>query len=1250
MMFWCAFPCAHAFYSRAIPLFVGLQVLLLGYSLSSAQYLQNGRYAVLKRLGEGGKGVVYKARDTVLNRLVAIKILKSEAISDEAYSRFMTEAQAVAKLNHPNIVSIYDIGKEDGKQFFVLEFVDGESLRDLMQTYPEGKCDVETVLRIGLDVCSALQYAHSDKILHRDVKPENVMITRDGTAKLMDFGLAKMVGQPRVTQEGVIVGTVAYVAPEAAIGKSVDARSDLYSFGVVLYESLGGKPPFSGDDPIKTIFGHIHDHPVPLVKLNPEVPQALADCIMKLLEKNPEDRYQSAADLSKEFREISEKFLRETLLPGHKPSIVVPSPRPVVMREVQLIDRIEEISLLKEAADRATRGEGGLVLLHGEAGIGKTRLARELRAYSRLRGMQVLYGRCPALFRMDGVPPYTIWSEIIKDYLENSNPEQLYRVIGYYPAEIVKLVPELHQRLRTIPQSLPIGPEHEQSRLFEAVSQFIVNISRENPLLVVLDDLQWTDPSSLLLLHYLARGVQKTSLLLLGAYRSTDIDANHPLSPVLTELNRERLPQSISLKRISFNDTSELIKNILEQDDVPAEFCKLIFEKTRGNPFFTEEVVKSLKEEEVIYRLGDKWAFKDVSRIDFPENVKNIVKARIGRLDPYCQRVLKLASFVGNDFTMEALCGVTGVDEDKLLETIEKILESGLVKEKVIRDEDVYSFVDVIVRDVVHEGISHLRHKKFHGTVGHALEKVYAKNIDAHFSELALHFLESGEKDAALDYFLKAAEKARQVYAYSEAFSYFQHALELLEERRDTTEQQAHVIEKLGELKAWMGEGEAGMEYLERSIVLRTEMGDNKNVARLHSTMASGLWNVMGDREKASEHHRLAREMLEKEPESVELAGLYEDIAHMLWRTGEPTEALPWAQKALRLAERLNAPEVVAWCYNDLGVLNVKQGESDKALEYYEKGLKIALEKSPAFAATIYNNLCDYYFGMGELEKMFETAKKGSELAKKLGSPYGRVWIDSMLASSYALMGDMQTAFSMLEEVVSLDKRTKNTAHLSYAIWILGIAYYWLGDWDKSLLCLMEARDLAKESGEYQCSGNAAEALGELYMEMGDYSEAEKFFDEGRNIYEKAGDTSAEYLDLLPALSRLCLKKGDTEKAEELIEKILEYAMKTKNRLLIFYADMLKAMLFRERKNWEQSIQSFEKSLQEASSLKAERWYVYRFAELLHEYGLVHLYRNREDDREKAYSLLDNALEIYQKMDARKRIEEILAKKKLLTA
>jgi len=1218
--------------------------------LSALEHLRNGRYAVLKKLGEGGKGVVYKARDTVLNRIVAIKMFKSEVLSEETYSRFMREAQAVARLNHPNIVSIYDVEKEDEKRFFVLEFVDGMSLRELVRTYPEGKCDTQTILRISMDVCSALQYAHSQGVLHRDIKPENILITEEGTTKLMDFGLAKMLGEPSITQEGIIVGTVAYVAPEIALGKGADDRSDLYSFGAVLYEALTGKPPFPGEDPVKIIFGHIHDYPVSPSRLNPKVPQALAECIMKLLEKEPAKRYQSAADLLNVLKEIAEGFLREILLVSHKPSIVVPSPRPPAAREIQLIDRVEEMSLLREAVDRAVRGEGGVVFLYGEAGIGKTRLGRELGAYARLRGMRVLYGRCPALFRMDGVPPYVLWSEVIKDYLEVCTPEQLYRVIGFYPGEVCKLVPEIKQKLGAVPQSLPISPEHERDRLFEAVSQFVTNVSKEAPLLVVLDDLQWTDQSSLLLLHYLARGIYKQNLLLLGAYRDTDIDERHPLSPVLTELNRERLLQSTQLKRMSFDDVSEMIKRILEQDEVPREFCELVYEKTKGNPFFVEEVIKSLKEEEVIYRERDKWRIKEVSRIEFPKTVKSVVKNRISRLDDECQNVLTMASFVGKDFTFEALCGVTSFGEDKLLELMEKMLKTGLVKERVIRGQGVYSFADVIVRDVVHEEVSLLRHMKLHGVVGCALERAYAKKVDEHLGELAYHFLEGGDKDKAFDYFLKAGEKAEKVYAYDETFSYLQHALELLEEKEGNPEEKARVTERLGDLKVWTGKIDAGIEYLNESLTLWNQLGDKKNVARLHAKIAFWIWGATGDREKASEHHRVALEILEKEPESVELASLYEDIAHMLWRSGS-AEALSWAQKAFELAERLGAPEVLAGCYNDLGTLYLKSGEFEKAAKHYEQGLEIALENKVAvYAITLYNNLSNLYWSTGEFQKWFETAQKGSEFAKKVGSLHGLAWIDSQMAMGYAFMGETQKAASLFEEILALDKRIKYTAHISYAMWGLGECYYWLGEWDKSLQFLTEARDSAEKTGEYQASFLATFSLGELFMEMENYAEAEKYLKESNSICEKAGETDSQITWVFPTLSKLYLKKDEIEKAEELIEKIYEHATKTKNRLVIPYAEMLNAMLFREQKDWEQCIQHFEKSLQGYKSLNAQKWYVHQFAELLYEYGLMYLERNEEGDKEKAYSFLNQAVEIYQKMDAKKKIEKIIAKKKLLTA
>jgi len=921
----------------------------------------------------------------------------------------------------------------------------------------------------------------------------------------------------------------------------------------------------------------------------------------------------------------------------------VPSARPIAAKEIPLVNRTEEMNVLKEAVYRTVHGEGGLVFIHGEAGIGKTRLVRELGAYARSRGVQVLYGRCPALFRMDGVPPYILWKEVIKDYLETCTPEQLYRVVGYYPAEVAKLVPEISQKLRSIPQSFPISPEQEQNRLFEAVSQLITNISRETPLLVVLDDLQWTDPSSLLLLHYLACGVQKTPLLLLGAYRSTDIDAKHPLTPVLAELNRERLPQSMQLKRMTLSDVSEIIRNILEQDDVPTKFCELVYEKTKGNPFFAEEVIRSLTEEEAIYREGNKWVFKEISNIEFPDSVRNVVKARLSRLDEECQEVLTLASFVGNDFTLEAMCALTGIEENKLLELMDKMLKTGLIKERKIRGEGVCSFADILVRDVVYEEVSLLKREKLHGTVGDALEKVYAEKIDEHFGELAHHFLESGNREKALGYFLKASERAQNVYAHDEAFSYLQHALELLEEKNGDVEEKARVTEKLGHIKEWTGEAEASVDYWNRSLALWNQLKNKKNTAKLHVRIAHVLWDDIGDKQKASEHHKMALEILENEPESAELANLYEDISYMLWRTGELAKAYPLAKKALELAERLKVPEVVARCYNNLGfITEVTSADLESALRLNEKGLKIALENNCIEQALmLYMHVAGSWSNMGKFQKAHETNNEGYELARKVGNQYPIIYFRDSLAQDYINMGEMQKAKSMYEDNLTLAKRNKNPSNLADALIALGGYYFVLGEWDKSLQLLTETGEIFKNVVNYQALPYVNLMIGRIFLEKGDYAKAEKHLIDCDSAYEEAGDELKRHLLSSPWLSALYLKKREIEKAEVLIAETHEYATRTKSTYLIAYAEMFKAMLSREQKNWEQSIEYFKRSLAGLTSLDGQKWQLIDFAYLLYEYGLTYLARNEKSAREEAHSLLSQALEIYERVGAQRKIEEI---------
>jgi len=918
-------------------------------------------------------------------------------------------------------------------------------------------------------------------------------------------------------------------------------------------------------------------------------------------------------------------------------------------RKIKFIDREEELNILRKAVDRAIRGEGGVIFLKGEAGIGKTRLARELATYARLCGMQVLSGRCPALFAMDGTPPYIIWKEVIKNYSEISSPEQLFRLMEFYPSEVLKLVPELKLKLGYIPESLTISREHERERLFEAVSQFVANISKEAPFLILIDDLQWTDQSSLLLLHYLARGVFKESLLILGAYREAEIDEKHPLSGVLTEFIRERLLHSISLKRLSSDDVSEMIRWILEQDNIPSDFCEMVYIKTRGNPFFVEEIIKSLKEEDIIYREGDRWNFREVSRIEFPDTVKTVIRNRISRLDDECQHLLMMASFIGQDFTFEVLCEFVGYDEDKLLELLERILTTGLVKERVIRGEDVYSFTDIIVRDVFHEEVSRLRYKKLHGDVGRALEKVYAETIDEHLGELALHFFASGDKEKALNYYLKAGEKSAKVYANSEAVSYFQSALRILEEKEVESLERGCIVEELGDIKRIVGDLDACLKYWSDALLLWKKLEERGKVSRLHRKMANVHWSLMGDMKKARGHHEKALEILETDAESVELAMLYDDIARMYFNSGDLDKALPLTKKALKLGEKLDVPEIIAKSLLNLGFYEWHIGDIKKSIEYKEKALEIALDNEYVETALRAYFSIGRSFEIEEPERCLEYYEKGLALAKKVGHISMISSYDIQLAGFYYSIGNMDNAVSLEEESVLLCRKAGNKPLLSFALAWLGFYYQILGEWDKSEQYCNEALSPSQRPEEFLFFSSIYFCLGYLYFDKGEYGKAREFFDKFLKALEKSGSKIMwKYMSWGAIWTYIEL--GEIEKSTILIDKLHELALERDDKEPFAIADALRGMIFRTQKKWNKSIEHFEKSLNLYEALSAKFYGDYMFAKLvLCEYARVYLERDQEGDRKKAQNLLNQALEIFQKFGAKKEIEKIIAKKNLLT-
>src|SRR5438067_5026208 len=264
--------------------------------------LLGGRYELDGIVGRGGMAEVYRARDIRLDRVVAVKTLREDLARDQTFqARFRREAQSAASLNHPSVVAVYDTGEDDTHgshiPYIVMEYVDGRTLRDLLRD--DRRLLPERALEITDGVLRALDYSHRNGIVHRDIKPGNVMLTRTGEVKVMDFGIARAVSdaQATMTQTAQVIGTAQYLSPEQARGERVDARSDLYSTGCLLYELLTGRPPFTGDSPVAIAYQHVTENPVPPSRLDPEIPAWADAIVMKSMAKDPARRYQSAAEM-----------------------------------------------------------------------------------------------------------------------------------------------------------------------------------------------------------------------------------------------------------------------------------------------------------------------------------------------------------------------------------------------------------------------------------------------------------------------------------------------------------------------------------------------------------------------------------------------------------------------------------------------------------------------------------------------------------------------------------------------------------------------------------------------------------------------------------------------------------------------------------------------------------------------------------------------------------------------------------------
>ncbi len=978
-----------------------------------------GRYHLGALLGEGGMGQVWRARDVALDREVAVKLLAAPDVA-EARERFLREARAAAALNHPNIVAIHDLGQESGCLFLVMELVAGGSLRE----HPPQS--VDEAVEVGRQLCAALAHAHAQGLVHRDVKPANVLLVGGAsrlTVKLADLGLATSTAASRLTVEGGIVGTVAYLAPEQAIGRVVDGRADLYSLGVLLYELVTGRLPFSGT-PVALISQHLHAPVVPPRSHRPDLDPALEAVILRLLAKDPAQRFASADETAEA---LAGSF-------AARPSQVLTAPAPVGVLDAlvrgRLVGRDAELAQLRELWRTAVGGSGRCALIGGEAGAGKTRLARELAVYARLGGAVVLTGGC---YEFEATTPYLPFVEALRRFVREASAAELQRTLGDQAAVLARLAPELAVRLGPLDPAPVLSPPEERLRLFDHVARWLQAVASPRGVLLILDDLQWADQGTLQLLHYLLRHLAGDSLLALATYRVEEIGPEHPLGFLVAELNRERLVTRVKLGRLDAAATGEVLAALFGQDSVSGQLTTAIYRETEGNPFFVEETVKGLIDQGVIYRRGDQWCRDEDVELRLPEGVRAAIARRLERLSAPCRDALQTAAALGKSFRFDDLALAGPADEEALLDALDEARRSQLVEEEGSGDR--FAFTHDKIREVLYAGMNPVRRRRLHLRLGEALLARSGDRRDERRAEvLAHHFHHAGDHERGLTWALAAAEQAQAVFAHEEALAHCRRALDCAAAlgRRD---QEAAIETTMARVCMSAGLAPDAAEHYERARAL-TDDARGRLVLTSH---LAGAYTQFGDlRGLPLAEEALAGLDAAEAPVATAVALRSRARYHHL--AGQHRAAIPLLEQALELSEKFGDVSEVAAVFAWLAGAYQHMAEYAKSDAWARRIVELDERRATPLAGALgWEFLAENAAGAGRLREAIEAATRDYQLGERVHDGGRLAWASYALGWAYHSAGDLAAATEALERSALWAARTgdRRVARLGAAVGVL---------------------------------------------------------------------------------------------------------------------------------------------------------------------------------------------------------------------
>jgi serine/threonine protein kinase/tetratricopeptide (TPR) repeat protein len=1092
-----------------------------------------GPYRLLSVLGAGGMGSVYlaavegEARGLIPGARVAVKVVHPHLLARQGFfKRFLREAEVGRRVKHENVVRTLDVDEDASSRFLVMEYVEGQTLRALLDEL--GRVPEELCRHVGREVAKALVAIHAAGAVHRDLKPENVLITKDNVVKVMDLGVARLQDEVmRLSQTGAFVGSVRYGAPEQfhAGGAQVDGRADLYALGLTLYELATGRHPFEGDDFRVVVRQQMTETPRPAGELNPQLSPFFEEVLRRLLAKDRDARFASAAALldvlewgeSSAWWQEREKAIRaETLRPLRR--IRIP-------RETALYGRAAELAKLHALLDATKAGDGQVVLVEGEAGIGKSRLVDEFVGLLAQAGEDVnfLYGSYPP---GGAATPSGAFTSAYREHV-GDDESAVRAALPQTPL----LVPAFAALLRgdVAPTgAVPLTKDSLQAVFVHATRSF----AAQRPTIVLIDDLHFAPEEGRALFASLALAVEGHRILLVGTAR-TEIDAAW-----VAQVDRGEHVSRIRLPRLGAKDLVLLLRDSLRSEHLAEELAAKIAVKSDGNPFFVFEILRGLRDGQFLAKKPDgTWATtKVIAEIEVPGTVKDLIFARVGSLATEERNLLDIAACAGFEFDPVLVGEVLHVGRIPVLQRLAAVEKSHRLVRSVGRR---FVFDHHQVAEVLYAGLPEMLREEYHAALADAIERragvseTDPKSLDgALCMELAEHFLKGAKGDRALRYLDSALDHLDKGYLKDAGVRLAERALAVpgLVAGRERCEVLLGKAARLDHL----ARRDAERVALEEAVTLADADGDAALRARARNALG-WLFCQLSRHDEAQaalgEARALARAAGDRRGEAAATGNLGLVFLN-LRRLGEAREH---HERHLALAREIGDRQGEARATGNLGLVFRALGCPGEAREHIERSLALSREignrRSEAIAT---GNLGLVFLSLGRLGEAREHQERHLTLSREIGDRRGEAHATGNLGNVFLSLGRLWEARQHFDRHLALSREIGDREGEVFATGSLGNVFLSLGR-------LGEAREhnerylaLTREIGGRRSEGFALQCLADLSAEERDAAGAERRYAEALALRREIGHRHGEAETLVVGGAHLARQGREAEARADL--------------------------------------------------------------------------------------------------------------------